>query len=187
MRLGAAMSSDTVTGRIRPATPEDVPEILAMIRELAEYERAAHEVESTEEQLTALLFGGIADGVAATTPSGAPAAYAHVVEHPDPEAGTRLGAFALWFLNTSTWTGTHGVYLEDLYVRPTLRGTGYGKRLLATLAQVCLDRGYRRLEWWVLDWNEPALGFYRSIGAEPMDEWTVHRVTGTALDDLARG
>jgi GNAT superfamily N-acetyltransferase len=176
-----------VTGSIRPATPEDVPEILAMIRELAEYEQAAHEVETTEKQLTALLFGGIADGVAATTPSGAPAAYAHVVDHPDADAGTRLGAFALWFLNTSTWTGTHGVYLEDLYVRPALRGTGYGKRLLATLAQVCLDRGYRRLEWWVLDWNEPALGFYRSIGAEPMDEWTVHRVTGTALDDLARG
>jgi GNAT superfamily N-acetyltransferase len=176
-----------IRGNIRPATPADVPEILAMIRELAEYERAAHEVESTEEQLTALLFGGIEDGVAATTPSGAPAAYAHVVDHPDTDAGTHLGAFALWFLNTSTWTGTHGVYLEDLYVRPALRGTGYGKRLLATLAHVCLDRGYRRLEWWVLDWNEPALGFYRSIGAEPMDEWTVHRVTGTALDDLARG
>ena len=156
-----------------------------MIRELADYERALHEVETTEEQLTALLFGGMVDGVPSTTPSGAPAAYAHVVDHPDAEAGTRLGAFALWFLNTSTWTGTHGIYLEDLYVRPTLRGTGYGKQLLATLAQVCLDRGYRRLEGWVLDWNEPALGFYRSIGAEPMDEWTVHRVTGLDLDALA--
>lgn len=178
--------SDT-TGRIRPAAPEDVPEILAMIRELADYERALHEVEATEEQLTALLFGGVVDGVPSTTPSGAPAAYAHVVDHPDADAGTRLGAFALWFLNTSTWTGTHGIYLEDLYVRPALRGTGYGRRLLSALAQVCLDRGYRRLEWWVLDWNEPALGFYRSIGAEPMDEWTVHRVTGADLDALAAG
>ncbi len=156
-----------------------------MIRELADYERALHEVETTEEQLTALLFGGMVEGVPSMTPSGAPAAYAHVVDHPDAGEGTRLGAFALWFLNTSTWTGTHGIYLEDLYVRPTLRGTGYGKHLLATLAQVCLDRGYRRLEWWVLDWNEPALGFYRSIGAEPMDEWTVHRVTGLDLDALA--
>jgi GNAT superfamily N-acetyltransferase len=110
-----------------------------------------------------------------------------VVEHPDPERGTRLGAFALWFLNVSTWTGTHGVYLEDLYVRPELRGSGYGRRLLQTLAQLCQDRGYRRLEWWVLDWNEPALGFYRNLGALPMDEWTVHRVTGDDLAALAAG
>lgn len=178
-------ASHARTGLIRAAEPADVPEILAMIRELAEYEKALHEVETTEEQLTALLFGGAVDGVAATTPSGVPAAFAHVVEHPDAENGTSLGGFALWFLNTSTWTGTHGVYLEDLYVRPQLRGTGYGKRLLATLAGVCLERGYRRLEWWVLDWNEPALGFYRSIQAEPMDEWTVHRVSGDALAALA--
>jgi GNAT superfamily N-acetyltransferase len=173
------------TGRIRPAAPHDVPEILALVRELADYERSLHEVRTTPDQLSALLFGGVVDGVEATTPSGAPAAYAHVVEHPDPERGTALGGFALWFLNTSTWTGTHGVYLEDLYVRPHLRGTGYGRRLLATLASVCRERGYARLEWWVLDWNEPALGFYRSIGAEPMDEWTVHRVTGDALEVLA--
>ena len=154
-------------GRPDPSgDPADVPEILALIRELADYERAAHEVETTEEQLTALLFGGRrCDGVAATTPSGAPAAYAHVVEHPDPERGTALGGFALWFLNTSTWTGTHGVYLEDLYVRPELRGTATASGCCGTLAQVCVERGYRRLEWWVLDWNEPALGFYRSIGA----------------------
>ncbi|MFN8169036.1 MAG: GNAT family N-acetyltransferase [Candidatus Nanopelagicales bacterium] len=178
-------TSPGATGTIRPARPEDVPEILAMIRELADYERSLHEVETTPEQLVALLFGGLVEGVAATTPSGAPAAYAHVVEHPDDEHGTALGGFALWFLNTSTWTGTHGVYLEDLYVRPTLRGHGYGRRLLQALAQVCLERGYRRLEWWVLDWNEPALGFYRSLGAAPMDEWTVHRVTGDALTALA--
>ena len=183
------MNLDDVTGRVRPATPDDVPEILAMVRELADYERSLHEVETTEHQLVALLFGGTPDapGIAATTPNGAPAAYAHVVDHPDPEHGTALGGFALWFLNTSTWTGTHGVYLEDLYVRPVLRGTGYGKRLLQTLAQVCLEGGYRRLEWWVLDWNEPALGFYRSIGAVPMDEWTVQRVSGDALAALAAG
>jgi GNAT superfamily N-acetyltransferase len=183
------MTDDATAGRIRPATPGDVPEILAMIRDLAEYERSRHEVETTEDQLAALLFGGTpyAPGIAAPTPNGVPAAYAHVVDHPDAQHGTRLGAFALWFLNTSTWTGTHGVYLEDLYVRPDLRGAGYGKRLLQTLAQVCTDRGYRRLEWWVLDWNEPALGFYRSIGARPMDEWTVQRVTGDDLAALAAG
>ena len=179
------MTDSPAIGTIRPATPADVPEILAMVRELADFERAGHEVEASVGQLTALLFGGSVEGVDATTPSGVPAAYAHVVEHPDPETGDRLGAFALWFLNTSTWTGTHGIYLEDLYVRPHLRGTGYGTRMLATLAQVCIDRRYRRLEWWVLDWNEPALGFYRSIGAQPMDEWTVHRVTGEALGALA--
>ena len=180
------MTTDIGPGRLRPAEPADVPEILGMIRDLAEYERAPDEAKATEEQLTALLFGGRIPGVQATTPSGAPAAYAHVVEHHDPVRGYRLGAFALWFLNTSTWTGTHGVYLEDLYVRPELRGSGYGQALLRSLAQVCLERGYRRLEWWVLDWNEPALGFYRSIGATPMDEWTVHRVTGDALARLAR-
>jgi GNAT superfamily N-acetyltransferase len=179
------MCDSAAPGSIRPARPADVPEILAMIRELADYERSVHEVETTPEQLMTLLFGGELDGVPASTPSGAPAAYAHVVEHADPDAGTALGGFALWFLNTSTWTGTHGIYLEDLYVRPQLRGHGYGKRLLAALAQVCLERGYHRLEWWVLDWNEPALGFYRSIGARPMDEWTVQRVTGEALETLA--
>jgi GNAT superfamily N-acetyltransferase len=179
------MTRDASTARIRPATPADVPEILDLIRELAEYERSAHEVEASVEQLIGMLFGGVVAGVASSTPNGAPAAYALVVEHPDPAAGTALGGFALWFLNASTWTGTHGIYLEDLYVRPHLRGAGYGTRLLGTLAQICLERGYRRLEWWVLDWNEPALGFYRSLDAVPMDEWTVHRVAGDALSTLA--
>ena len=161
-------------GTIRRATPADVPEILQMVRELAEYEKAPQEAIATEEQFHDALFG--AD----------PTVHAHVVEH-DTGDGRRLGAFALWFLNFSTWLGRNGLYLEDLYVRPELRGTGYGKRLLATLAQECLDKGYGRLEWWVLDWNEPALGFYRSIGAVPMDEWTVHRVTGDALVALAKG
>ena len=159
-------------GTIRRAVPADVPEILAMVRDLAEYERAAHEAIATEEQLRTVLFGD------------SPAVFAHVVEHETGD-GHRLGGFAMWFLNFSTWLGVHGLYLEDLYVRPELRGTGYGKRLLATLAQECLDNGYGRFEWSVLDWNEPALGFYRSIGAVPMDEWTVHRVTGDALVRLA--
>ncbi|MDP4689855.1 MAG: GNAT family N-acetyltransferase [Candidatus Nanopelagicales bacterium] len=155
---------------IRPALPSDVPDILAMIRELAEYERALDEVAATEDLLDAALFG----------PD--PAVFALIAETPD---GTVVG-FALWFRNFSTWLGRHGVYLEDLYVRPAYRGEGYGKALLVELARICRDRGYGRLEWWVLDWNEPALQFYRSIGALAMDEWTVQRVTGQTLRDLAR-
>jgi GNAT superfamily N-acetyltransferase len=158
--------------QIRRARPEDVPEILLMVRELAEYEKAPHEAVATEDQFTDALFGP------------EPKVFAHVVEHPTPD-GRRLAGFAMWFLNFSTWLGRHGLYLEDLYVRPEFRGSGYGKRLLATLAQECVDYGYGRLEWWVLDWNSPALGFYASLGAVPMDEWTVHRVTGDALDALA--
>ena len=157
---------------IRRARPGDVAEILAMVGDLAEYERLAHEAVATEEQFQSALFG--AD----------PKVFAHVVEHETPE-GHHLGGFALWFLNFSTWLGKHGLYLEDLYVRPSLRGDGCGKALLAALAQECIDNDYGRLEWWVLDWNEPALGFYRSIGAVPMDEWTVHRVTGDDLLTLA--
>lgn len=155
---------------IRGATPGDVPNILAMIRELAEYERALDEVLATEDLLDAVLFG----------PD--PGVFALIAETPD---GTVVG-FALWFRNFSTWLGRHGVYLEDLYVRPAYRGQGYGKALLVELARIVLDRGYGRLEWWVLDWNEPALRFYRSIGALAMDEWTVQRVTGQTLRDLAR-
>ena len=161
-------------GVIRRARPDDVAEILLMVHELAAYERAEHEVVATPEQFRAALFGD------------SPAVFAHVVEH-DAGDGRRLGGFALWFLNFSTWVGRHGLYLEDLYVRPELRGSGYGTRLLSTLAAECVDKGYGRLEWWVLDWNEPALGFYRSLGAVPMDEWTVHRVTGEAMGRLASG
>lgn len=143
-----------------------------MVRDLAEYERAPHEAIATEEQLRAALFGPT------------PMVFAHVVEHETPD-GHRLGAFALWFLSFSTWLGRHGLYLEDLYVRPELRGTGHGRNLLGTLARECLDQGYGRMEWSVLDWNEPALGFYRNLGAIPMDEWTVHRVAGDDLQQLA--
>jgi len=106
--------------------------------------------------------------------------FAHVAEHDGSVVG-----FALWFLNYSTWLGKHGIYLEDLYVTPAVRGTGLGKALLAELAGICVERGYGRLEWWVLDWNSPARGFYASLGAVGMDEWTVHRLTGPALTALA--
>jgi GNAT superfamily N-acetyltransferase len=155
---------------IRSARPEDVSEILAMIRELAAYERAADQVRAREDDLMRALFG----------PS--PAAFALVAELDDGA----VAGFALWFVNYSTWTGSHGIYLEDLFVRPQHRGGGHGKALLAALARLCVERGYQRLEWSVLDWNEPALAFYRSIGAEPMAEWTVHRLAGSALGALGR-
>jgi GNAT superfamily N-acetyltransferase len=153
---------------IRPARPDDVPAIYQLIRDLAEYEHSLPEVTATLADLHASLFG----------PD--PAVFAHVAEHQGEVAG-----FALWFLNYSTWTGRNGIYLEDLYVRPDLRGFGYGRQLLAELAALCLERGYARLEWWVLDWNEPARGFYDNLGAIRMDEWTVHRLAGAALATLA--
>jgi GNAT superfamily N-acetyltransferase len=153
---------------IRPAEPGDVPGIYRLITDLATYEKSAPEVTGNEGDLRAALFGP------------APAVFAHVAEHHGELAG-----FALWFLNYSTWVGRHGIYLEDLYVRPELRGHGYGRALLAELAAICAERGYGRLEWWVLDWNTPAIGFYQSIGARAMDEWTVFRVAGQALTDLA--
>ena len=153
---------------IRRATPADVPAIYELIRDLARYERSLPEVTGTQQQLFRSLFG----------PD--PTVFAHVAEHEGNVAG-----FALWFLSYSTWLCQHGIYLEDLYVTPDLRGHGYGRALLAELAALCVQRGYGRLEWWVLDWNAPALGFYASLGARPMDEWTVHRLTGQALADLA--
>lgn len=158
-----------MSGLVRPARPDDVPAVVRLIRELAAYERSEHEVEITEEQLAGALFG----------PS--PALFGHVGLAP----GGEVVGVALWFLNFSTWRGTHGIYLEDLYVRPEHRGAGLGRRLLVELARVCLRRGYRRLEWSVLDWNAPAIGFYRAAGAEPMDEWTVYRLTGDALERFA--
>jgi GNAT superfamily N-acetyltransferase len=153
---------------IRRASPADVPAIYGLIRDLAEYERSLPEVTGTREQLSQSLFG----------PD--PTVFAHVAEHDGEVVG-----FALWFLNFSTWLCQHGIYLEDLYVTPQMRRHGYGRALLAELAAVCVQNGYARLEWWVLDWNAPALGFYAAIGARPMDEWTVHRLTGQALADLA--
>ncbi len=153
---------------IRRAVAADVPAIHQLIRDLAEYERSLPEVTGTQEQLFRSLFG----------PD--PAVFAHVAEHEGKVVG-----FAIWFLNYSTWQCQHGIYLEDLYVTPELRGHGYGRALLAELAALCVQRGYGRLQWWVLDWNAPALGFYASLGATAMDEWTVYRLTGQALADLA--
>ncbi|MET9858015.1 GNAT family N-acetyltransferase [Streptomyces smyrnaeus] len=153
---------------IRDAVPADIPVIHTMIRELAEYERAPEEARATEEQLHEALFGE------------RPAAYAHLAEN---AAGDPVG-FALWFLNFSTWRGVHGIYLEDLYVRPAARGGGYGKALLTQLARLCVERGYERLEWSVLNWNAPSIAFYESLGARPQDEWTVYRLTDDALKSL---
>lgn len=154
---------------IRPAVIDDVPTIVALIRELADYEKALHEVRATEEDLRRALFGP------------EPKVFAHVAEHDGEVVG-----FALWFVSFSTWTGRHGIYLEDLYVRPQARGLGYGKALLTELARITVERGYTRLEWSVLNWNEPAIGFYKALGAVPMDEWTVYRLTGEALAELGR-
>lgn len=153
---------------IRPARPEDVPAIVAMVHELADYEKAADHCHLTPDQLTAALFDP------------APALFGHVAVDTDDRP---LG-FALWFLNFSTWAGVHGIYLEDLYVRPAARGTGAGRMLLATLAAICVGRGYQRLDWSMINWN-PAAGFYRSIGAHPMDEWVPYRLIGPALHALA--
>jgi GNAT superfamily N-acetyltransferase len=154
--------------RIREATEEDVPLILSLIRELAEYEKLSDEVVATEDGLRDSMFGE--------------RRYAEVfiAEHDGAPAG-----FALFFHNFSTFLGKPGLYLEDLYVKPAFRGAGIGKKLLVRLASLAVGRGCGRLEWWVLDWNEPAIGFYRSVGAEPMDDWTVYRVSGSALEDLA--
>ncbi|SER84672.1 L-amino acid N-acyltransferase YncA [Actinokineospora terrae] len=152
---------------IRRVQESDVDSIVGLVYELAEYERARHECHLTAEQLHRSLFGDT------------PALFGHVAEVDGQIAGC-----ALWFLNFSTWRGTHGIYLEDLYVTPGMRGHGLGKSLLQALAQECVDKGYQRLEWSVLDWNEPAIGFYKSLGAVPMDEWTVFRLTDQALTDL---
>ncbi|GAA1796798.1 GNAT family N-acetyltransferase [Planosporangium flavigriseum] len=152
---------------IRPIDRTDVPAIVGMVHELAEYEKAADECHLTEAQLEAALFAE------------QPALFGHVALIDGEPAG-----MALWFLNFSTWRGVHGVYLEDLYVRPSARGAGVGRALLATLAAVCAERGYERLDWWVLHWN-PAREFYHSIEAVAMDEWVPYRLTGPALQALA--
>jgi len=142
--------------------------IYQLIRGLAEYEKALHHVSATEDDLRRALMAD------------QPAVFVHVAEHEGDVVG-----FALWYLTFSTWSGVHGIYLEDLYVRPDVRGSGHGRALLAELARICVRRGYSRVEWAVLDWNSPALGFYRSLGAGTMDEWVMHRLAGPALRALA--
>jgi GNAT superfamily N-acetyltransferase len=154
---------------IRPALEQEMPLVLAFIRELALYEHLEHEVVATESDLAAALSG--------------PRPYAEVVFA--CLDGTPVG-FALFFHNFSTFLGRPGIYLEDLFVRPEMRGLGIGRRLFAWLARTTLERGCARLDWAVLDWNEPAIGFYRSLGAVGQDDWNVMRLTGAALERLAR-
>ncbi|CAB4596797.1 unannotated protein [freshwater metagenome] len=153
---------------IRNAVKEDAPRILQLIKDLAEYEKAPLEAKATLEQINESLF------------SDDPHALCHVVE----VDGIVVG-ISIWFLNYSTWLGKPGIYLEDLYIDPAHRGKGFGLALLKELAKICIERDYERLQWWVLDWNEPSIEFYKSLGAEPMDEWTVYRVSGEALKSLA--
>lgn len=153
---------------LREARRGDEPGILSCIHALADYEREPDAVENSVEVLAETLFGD------------EPKAFAYVVERESEIVG-----IAIWFLTYSTWTGRHGIWLEDLFVDGAQRGRGYGKTLIASLAAVCVERGYSRLEWTVLDWNESAIAFYRSLAAAPMDEWTTQRLTGDALSALA--
>lgn len=153
---------------IRPASIDDTDEILTLIYELALYEKAPDEAKATREQIIESFF------------TDDPKVFCEIVEVDGAVAG-----FAIWFLNYSTWQGKHGIYLEDLFVRPQYRGKGFGKALLKHLAAICEDRGYGRFQWWVLDWNQPAIDFYKSLGAVAMDEWTVFRVSEQALMQLA--
>jgi GNAT superfamily N-acetyltransferase len=152
---------------IRPARRDEVGIVLQLIHDLAHYEKAPNEVEATEKELLETIF------------SENPHVFCDLVEVDGDIAG-----MAIWFLNYSTWQGKHGIYLEDLFVKPEFRGLGYGKALLQHLAKTCDERGYGRFQWWVLDWNSPAIEFYKSLGAVAMDEWTVYRVSGQALKDL---
>ena len=153
--------------KIRPARQEEVGIVLQLIHDLAVYEKAPNEVEATEKELLETIF------------SSDPKVFCDLVEVDGEIAG-----MAIWFLNYSTWQGKHGIYLEDLFIKPEYRGRGYGKALLKHLAKICDEKGYGRFQWWVLDWNSPAIEFYRSLGAVAMDEWTVYRVSGQALKDL---
>jgi GNAT superfamily N-acetyltransferase len=153
--------------RVRRVHEADLPAVVRLVHDLAAYERAPEQCHLTEEQLRTVLFG----------PS--PAVYGHVAE-----AGGEIVGCALWFLSFSTWEGVHGIYLEDLFVSPEQRGSGLGKALLEALAEECVARGYARLEWAVLDWNEPSIAFYEALGARPQSGWSTYRLTGDALQQL---
>jgi GNAT superfamily N-acetyltransferase len=154
--------------QIRLAIPTDVEDIHRLIYELAVYEKAPEQMVATIDQINGSLF------------SDKPVASCHVAE-----VDGKIVGIALWFLNYSTWLGKPGIYLEDLFVQPEYRGHGIGKGFMKTLAQLCIERGYERFQWWVLDWNEPSIEFYKSLGAVPMDEWTVFRLSGGALKKFA--
>ncbi len=166
MRYGGRMSSQFL---IRAASASDVPIILRLIRELAEYERAPNDAVATEAGLRDVLFGE------------EPAAQVLLALENDEPVG-----FAVYFFNFSTWLGRPGLYLEDLFVRPEIRGKGYGRQLLVRLAQIAHERGCGRMEWAVLDWNEPAIGFYKKLGARPNEEWTIYRLTSDGIAQLAK-
>ena len=169
-RHGECDENDARGRLVRPAEPRDVPAILGLVHELATYEKAPDAVEATETRFHEALF----------PQEQAPTAYAHVAVVDGAVVGV-----AIWYVTFSTWLGGGGIWLEDLYVSPDHRGSGLGKGLLATLAAVCAERGYHRLEWWVLKWNTPSIGFYDSIGGQPMDEWLTYRLDGRVLDALA--
>ena len=154
--------------QIRLAIPGDIEDIHRLIYELAVYEKAPEQMVATIDQINGSLFNN------------QPVAFCHVAE-----VDGQIVGIALWFLNYSTWLGKPGVYLEDLFVQPEYRGHGIGKDFMKTLAQLCIERGYERFQWWVLDWNEPSIEFYKSFGAVPMDEWTVFRLSGGALKKFA--
>lgn len=153
--------------KIRPARSDEASIILQLIKDLAEYEKAPDEVKASEKEINETIFAEN------------PKVFCDFVE-----VDGEIVGMAIWFLNYSTWQGKHGIYLEDLYVKPEFRGRGYGKALLQHLASICNERGYGRFQWWVLDWNSPAIEFYRSLGAEAMSEWTVYRVSGDPLKRL---
>jgi GNAT superfamily N-acetyltransferase len=153
--------------KIRPAKREEVGEVLQLIQDLATYEKAPDQVEASRDDLLNTIFAK------------EPRVFCDLVE-----VDGQIAGMAIWFLNYSTWQAKHGIYLEDLYIKPEFRARGYGKALLKHLAQICDREGYGRLQWWVLDWNSTAIEFYRSFGAEAMDEWTVYRTSGQALKDL---
>lgn len=155
---------------IRAATPDDLPDVLRLVRALAEYEKEPDAVLATVDDFAAALFPA----------DGHPNAFCEVAE-----VDGRVVGIAVWFLNFSTWTGKNGLYLEDLFVDPAYRGHGLGKALLIELARKCVANDWPRFQWWVLDWNAPSIDFYKALGAEPMDEWTVFRVSGDALHALA--
>ena len=155
---------------IRRARPDEAGLVLALVRELAEYEKLSHEVEATEAMIADALFGDN------------PRLFCDIAEWNGEVAG-----FAVWFINFSTFSGRSGIYLEDLFVRPSLRGNGIGKALLSHPAKVCVTKGWSRVQWSVLDWNEPSIAFYKSLGAVMMDEWTLCKVTGSALTALSEG
>jgi GNAT superfamily N-acetyltransferase len=158
------MPSKVLTREIQES---DVEIVLRMVHDLAAYEKSSNECRMTVQQLREALFGAT------------PALFGHVAE-----VDGRVVGFVLWFLNFSTWTGTHGVYGEDMYVEPDYRGHGVGRALFEAMARVCVERGYHRLQFWTLDWNTGTIAFTNSLGAKPMDEWTVYRITGADLDKL---